>query len=278
VVALVLSQAFAVAVKFRVLAAGLDVGWFSWPLDATYFAAAWFLGYSLRRGAAYSLALEQSREELAARAVDHERTRIARELHDSIGHAITAMVVHAGVVEQTIDRRPDDARCATETIGDIGRSALGDMDRLLGLLRDDDAEAEILRPSLANLAGLVSEFESCGLDVAVELDERCSELPRDVDQSAFRIVQEALTNVLKHAGPTHVDVQIAADGDGVDIRVHDDGPRSPRQQRVLAAREGHGLLGMRERAAIHQGDVEAGPCADGYLVTAHLPVGDGAVS
>jgi signal transduction histidine kinase len=274
VVALVLTQVFAVVVKLRVLDAGLDVEWFSWPLDATYFAAAWFLGYSLRRSAAYALALEQSREELAARAVDHERTRIARELHDSIGHAITAMVVHAGVAEQTLDRRPEDARRATETIGDIGRTALGDMDRLLGLLRDDD-DSEILRPSLANLDGLVSEFEGCGLDVVVELDDRWSELPGDIDQAAFRIVQEALTNTLKHAGPTRVDVRISADGQGVDIRVHDDGPRSSRRRPLVIDHEGRGLLGMRERAELHAGAVAAGPCDDGFLVTAHLPVDGG---
>ncbi len=277
VTALVLSEAFAVFVKVRVMAAGLDVDWFSWPLDATYFAAAWFLGYSLRRSSEYAAALERSREALAERAVDDERTRIARELHDSLGHAITAMVVQAAVAEQMMQRDPAAAERATETVGEIGRGALGEMDRMLGLLRDDTAP-ELLRPSLDNLDRLVADFEECGMDVRVDADGRDAGLTADVEQSAFRIVQEALTNALKHAGPTRVDVRVGVADDTLDIWVHDYGPRASRHRRDFVEHDGHGLVGMRERAAIHDGHVEAGPCEDGFLVTAHLPLHHGAPS
>jgi signal transduction histidine kinase len=271
ITALVLSEAFAVFVKLRVMAEGLDVGWFSWPLDATYFAAAWFLGYSLRRSSEYASALEQSREALAERAVDDERTRIARELHDSVGHAITAMVVQAGVAEQMMDRDLGAARRATESIGDVGRSALGEMDHMLGLLRDDASPA-LLRPSLDNLDRLVADFEECGLDIHVEADDRPADVSAELEQAAFRIVQEALTNALKHAGPTRADVRIGVDGEMLDIWVHDYGPPASRHRPGFRDHDGHGLMGMRERAATHHGSVEAGPCDDGFLVTAHLPL------
>jgi signal transduction histidine kinase len=274
VIALVLSEVFAVFVKLRVIAAGLDVEWFEWPLDATYFAAAWFLGYSLRRSSEYAAALERSREALAKRAVDDERTRIARELHDSLGHAITAMVVQASVAERVMPRDPTSAMRATETVGEIGRSALGEMDRMLGLLRDD-AEPGLLRPSLDNLDRLVADFEDCGMDVHVSTDGRPAGLGADVEQSAFRIVQEALTNALKHAGPTRVDVRVGADDDTLRVWIHDYGPRASRHRPDFVDHDGHGLVGMRERAAIHGGHVEAGPCEDGFLVTAHLPLHHG---
>ncbi len=277
ITALILSEAFAVFVKLRVMAAGLEVEWFSWPLDATYFAAAWFLGFSLRRSSEYAAALERSREALAERAVGDERGRIARELHDSVGHAVTAMVVQASVAEQMMPRDPTAAQRAAETVGEIGRNALGEMDRVLGLLRDD-ASPELLRPSLDNLGRLVADFEECGIDVRVSADGPTAGLPADVEQSAFRIVQEALTNVLKHAGPTRVDVRVRVVDDVLAIRVHDDGPRASRHRPDFVDHDGRGLVGMRERAAIHHGHVEAGPCEDGFVVTAHLPLVQGAPS
>jgi signal transduction histidine kinase len=277
ITALILSEAFAVFVKLRVMAAGLEVEWFSWPLDATYFAAAWFLGFSLRRSSEYATALERSREALAERAVGDERSRIARELHDSVGHAMTAMVVQASVSEQMMSRDPAAAQRAAETVGEIGRKALGEMDRVLGLLRDDTAP-ELLRPSLDNLGRLVADFAECGIDVRVSADEHTAGVPADVEQSAFRIVQEALTNVLKHAGPTRVDVRVGVADDVLAIQVHDDGPRASRHRPDFVEHDGRGLMGMRERAAIHHGHVEAGPCEDGFLVTAHLPLVQGAPS
>jgi signal transduction histidine kinase len=275
ITALVLAEAFAVFVKLRVIAAGLEVGWFDWPLDATYFAAAWFLGYSIRRTSEYAAALERSREALAERAVDDERTRIARELHDSLGHAVTAMVVQAGVAEQVMRRDPVAAERATQTVGDIGRCALGEMDGVLGMLRDDSAP-HLLRPTLDNLDRLVADFAACGLDIRIEQLDVDDPIPRDVDQSAFRIVQEALTNALKHAGPTRVDVRVGVVDDRLDLWVHDYGSRSSRHRPETIDHDGHGLIGMRERAEIHRGHVDARPCEDGFLVTANLPLREGA--
>lgn len=274
ITALVLAEAFAVFAKVRVIAAGVEVSWFDWPLDATYFAAAWFLGYSIRRTSEYATALEQSREALAERAVDDERTRIARELHDSLGHAITAMVVQAGVAEQVMRRDTAAAERATQTVGDIGRRALGEMDRVLGMLRDDSAP-QLLRPTLDNLDRLVTDFAACGLEIRIEQLDVDAVIPRGVDQAAFRIVQEALTNALKHAGPTRVDVRVGVVDDRLDLWVHDYGSRSSRHRPGMIDHDGHGLIGMRERAAIHHGSVDARPCADGFLVTATLPLRDG---
>ena len=274
IVALALAQTFAVYVKVRAITVGVEIGWFHWPLDAVYVAAAWFLGYSIRSRQRYATALERSREALAERAVVHERNRIARELHDSIGHAISVMLLHTGAAAQIVDRDPGRAADALAATGDVGRAALAEMDDLLGLLRADDHEpSPVLRPSLANLDALVDEFRDLGMHVTTSVERAPAALPTALDRSAFRIVQEALTNTLKHAGPTRADVSIAfSDGDLM-LQVRDHGQRRARRPRDDAGAGGRGISGMRERVKILHGQLTIGPCDDaGFLVSARIPL------
>ncbi|MCP3933736.1 MAG: sensor histidine kinase [Actinomycetia bacterium] len=274
--AFVLAQAFAVFIKFRVQAAGINVGWFNWPLDACYMGAAWFLGRSLRSRHQYALALEQGREVLAERAVQAERTRIARELHDAVGHSISVMTLHVGAAEELIEKRPAMARDALASAGDVGRSAMAEMDQLLGLLRSDEAEPpDLLQPSLANLSTLVEEFRGLGLRVETSIDGDPVGLPTAIDQSAFRIIQEALTNTLKHAGPTHAEVNLVISKTELSVEVRDHGrPVGPRHW-APAGRRSQGIIGMRERATMLRGELEVGRCENeqGFRVSARLPIG-----
>ncbi|MCP4968400.1 MAG: hypothetical protein GY926_24600 [bacterium] len=277
VVALLLAEVFGLYIKLRVTAAGLDVGWFSWPLDAVYFGAAWFLGYSIRSQRAYATALEQSREALAQRAVHDERARIARELHDAVGHSVSVMLLHSGAAEEQIETNPARARQALDSVGDVGRATLAEMDHLLGLLRTDDSETSpILRPSLINLDTLIQEFRDLGLPVETTIAGEAAPLPTAVDQSAFRIIQESLTNTLKHAGPTEAEVSITfSDRDlAVDIRDHG---RADRQHQALPdSHHSRGIIGMRERATMLGGHLDASPCSDaGFLVSVRLPYTSG---
>lgn len=278
--AFVIAQAFGVFIKARVIAAGLDPGWFSWPLDAVYFGAAWFLGYSIRTRNEYAVALESNREALAERAVQDERTRIARELHDAVGHSISVMVLHAGGAEQVLESNPDRSKRAMVAVGDVGRAALAEMDQLLGILRAGDGEPiPILRPSLANLGDLVEEFRELGLDIDAEIEGSPVPLPSVVDQSAFRIVQEALTNTLKHAGPTRAEVRVTYSGSDVVVDVRDHGGRGPHAGTMAVDHQARGLIGMRERATLLKGDLDVGPCDDtGFRVRARLPVRSGGAS
>ena len=268
-----LAQAFAVGIKLRALAAGVEIGWFAWPLDMVYVGAGWFLGDTIQTKRRYADQLERNREELARHAVVEERTNIARELHDAVGHAMSVMVVHAGAGERNVDASPDRARRAFQAIGQVGRESLDDMDRLLGLLRSDETDDNaLLRPSLAGLDHLVDEFIELGLDVTTSVAGTNSRLGPGVDQAAFRIVQEALTNTLKHAGPTRAEVTLRYAGDRLDIEVRDHGPRSGARHRGPIERHGRGLTGMRERVEVQAGTLEVGPCEDGgFLVVAHLP-------
>jgi signal transduction histidine kinase len=272
--AFVIAQAFGIFIKARGIAAGLDPGWFSWPLDAVYFGAAWFLGYSIRTRNEYAIALEKNREALAERAVQDERTRIARELHDAVGHSISVMVLHAGGAERVLDSNPDRARRAMVAVGDVGRAALAEMDQLLGILRAADGEANpILRPSLTNLDDLVDDFRELGLDIDTEIDGDPVPLPPVVDQSAFRIVQEALTNTLKHAGPTRAEVSVTYSGSDVIVDVRDHGGQGPHGGTMAVDHHARGLIGMRERATLVKGDLDVGPCDDtGFRVRARLPI------
>jgi signal transduction histidine kinase len=274
VIALVGAQIFGVYVKARALALGIDVGWFSWPIDVVYFGGAWFLGYSLRRQHHYATALEHSREELARRAVDDERTRIARELHDAVGHSVSVMLLQAGAAEGAIDSNPQRAKQALDSLGVVGRSALAEMDRFLGLLRADEPDSNtLLRASLDNLDALIEEFRGLELDIDATVHGDPISLPPTVDQSAFRIVQEALTNTLKHAGPTQVELDITYTSNDVSVRVRDHGQRLARRAPVPSTPGRQGIVGMRERAAVLDGELQVGPCDDhGFLVAVRMPI------
>jgi signal transduction histidine kinase len=243
--------------------------------ESTIFAA-WLLGAYLRTRRLYVAELEErairaerAREEQARAAVADERRRIARELHDAVAHGVTVMVVQAEAAEEILGRDPERVRQALRKVHQTGREALVELRRLLGVLRDEETEPERgPQPGLSDLEALVTAVQEAGLPVELRVEGAPVALPGGLDLSAYRIVQESLTNTLKHAGPTSATVVLTY-GDGVlELEVSDEGlgPRSSNGA-------GHGLTGMRERVALFGGELESGPRPGrGYLVRARLPV------
>jgi signal transduction histidine kinase len=213
--------------------------------------------------------LVHEREERARRAVADERTRIARELHDVVAHAISVIVLQARGARHSLADDPDDARHAIDAIERTASQALGEMRRLLAILREDGDAAQLApEASLAHLDVLTGEIRAAGLPVELRVSGEPRELPPGLDASAYRIVQEALTNALKHAGQATAVVTVHYGADALELEVEDDGagPQNGRSG-------GHGLLGMRERAAVFGGSVEAGPrTGSGFAVRASLPL------
>jgi signal transduction histidine kinase len=208
------------------------------------------------------------REERARAAVAEERTRIARELHDVVAHAISVIVLQARGVRHGLGENSD-AREAIDAIESTAAAALAEMRRLLAMLReDDDGVAFAPQPSLAALDNLAAKVRDAGLPVDVTVEGEPRDLPPGVDLSAYRIVQEALTNALKHAGPARAHVLVRYGDDHVQVEVADDGRGS-----TAASGNGHGLTGMRERVAVYGGELESGPRAGGgFTVRATLPL------
>lgn len=248
-----------------------------------WMGAAWGIGLVLRsrseqarRARELAAQLEVSQSHRMAEAVEHERSRIARELHDVVAHALSVVVVQA-VAERrarahgTAD--PESTDAVLDSVARAGREALVDLRRLLGLLRQVDEPPSLApQPSLAQLDALVAPVREAGVGVAVQIDGRAEDLPAGVDLTAYRIVQESLTNVLKHAGATQVDVAIRHRPGRIEIDVIDDGAAGSRKPAAPGA--GHGLLGMAERVSIFGGTVSTGPRAEGgWAVRARLPVG-----
>lgn len=234
-------------------------------------AALWTAGAATRERRAYA---ERSSEERRARAVADERLRIAREVHDIVSHALGVIAVKAAVARHVAPTRPDVAQDALAVIDDISRVALAEMRQALHLLRAGEDGAGGPPPDVG-LPALVSRVAAAGLDVECEL-VGLERLPEPTAVSTFRIVQEALSNVLKHAGRTRCRVTVSCGADEVVIDVQDDGPAG---LRPAAGACGHGLRGMRERVALHGGDFQAGPLdrGRGFRVHARLPYGpDGA--
>lgn len=214
---------------------------------------------------------EREVAEQAARAVTEERARIARELHDLVAHSMGVIVIQSQAGQRAVDTQPGSARAALAAIESSGRQGLAEMRRLLGLLtsRDDDSTAP--QPSLRGLNDLVAQVRSPGLSVQCETAGDLTALPAGVDLAAYRIVQEALTNVLKHAGPATVYVGVRHRGGVLEVEICDDGQGSG--QRSPSAGTGHGLVGMQERATLYGGTVEAGDLpGGGYRVRARLAV------
>jgi signal transduction histidine kinase len=212
---------------------------------------------------------EDEREQHAAAAVAEERSRIARELHDLVAHSVSVMVMQAGVLRR---RLPDDdrSRDLAQTIERTGREALVEMRRMLGLLRDGASEDVPLAPlpGLARLNDLVESTRTAGVPVELSVDAAPGPLPPGLDLCAYRIVQESLTNVIKHAGRASARVSVRFPPGSVELEVVDDGPGG-----AITAHGGHGLVGMRERAALFGGQVEAGPGrTGGFAVHALLPL------
>jgi signal transduction histidine kinase len=246
-------------------------------LDGLIMAAGWWLGDGTRRrqeavAAARQRAaeLEEAREELARRAVTEERLRIARELHDVVAHSMSIIAVQSGVGVHVLDSQPEEARKALAAVEATSRQALVEMRRLLGVLRQEAEPRGSLAPApgLAELETLAAEVARAGVRVEVHIEGTPCELPAGLDLSAYRIVQEALTNVVRHAGPATARVAVRYSPGQVALEVVDDG-RGPGAE----DRGGHGLAGMRERAALYGGTLEAGPVpGGGFRVAATLPV------
>ena len=239
-------------------------GWMSTVLIA------WLVGSYVRRLRSRASRAELEREERAEAAVASERARIARELHDIIAHNVSVMVVQAEAADEMLDRnRPDRARAPVRMIEETGRAALGDMRRMLGVLREADARPALApQPGIANLELLLAKVRESGLPVELVVEGEPRPLPPGVDLSAFRIVQEALTNALKHAGPAHAQVLVRFAPDALELEVDDDGPGSDGE-----TTGGNGLVGMRERAALFGGELEAGRRNEGgFRVRARLPL------
>ena len=220
--------------------------------------------------------LEREQEALAARAVATERSRIARELHDVIAHSLSVIVVQAAAERRVLPAGQDSTAETLESIEQAGRQAMTELRRLLGLLRKSDGELSLApQPGLGELGDLVAEVREAGVQVDVRTDGDLAVLPRGLDLTAYRIVQECLTNVLKHAGAHRVEVSLCCRGRCLDIDVTDDGTsvRAPFPG-------GFGLVGMRERVSVYGGTVQAGHReGGGFRVHARLPVeaGDQAV-
>ena len=241
------------------------------------FAVAWALGDNLRTRRAYLVEvearaerLEREREERARRAVAAERARIARELHDVISHNVSVMVVQAAAARDVFARRPDRAHEALGSIESIGREALVELRRLLGVVStDDDGDRAGFspQPGLARLPELVEQVGAGGLKVGLSVTGVPRDLPAGVDLSAFRIVQEALTNTLKHAHASRAEVSVRYTDAGLEIEVLDDGAGNG------GPGGGRGIVGMRERAVLLGGELSAGPRpAGGFQVRARMPL------
>lgn len=231
-------------------------------LGIAVLGAAWALGRAVRDRRAYTA---QAARRLAETAVGEERLRIARELHDIVAHSMSLIAVKAGVAVHVAEARPEEALDALRVIESTSRGTLGEMRHLLGVLRADEPGLAP-SPGLASLPGLVERAAMAG--VHVDLDVRAGDLPESVALAAYRIVQEAVTNVVKHAAPARCRVLVEAGGGRVRIEVDDDGPGV----RVLPGARGHGLIGMRERVMMYGGDFTAGPRPEGgFAVAAAFP-------
>jgi signal transduction histidine kinase len=242
-----------------------------------FFALAWALGKTIRwrqlrgdRLEARTIELEAAREHQVRAAVDEERARIARELHDVVAHGVSLMVLQAGAARQALDLQPKEARESLLSVEATGRMAMSELRRLLGILREPGEVDDLApQPSLRHLDLLVAQMRDAGLHVELEVVGNPESVPPGVDLSAYRIVQEGLTNVLKHCAPGRAWVAVRSEGAAVEVLVDNDGaPKKPGR----GVEGGHGLIGMRERASLYGGTFEAGPRpGGGFSVRARLP-------
>jgi signal transduction histidine kinase len=245
-----------------------------------FYLLAWVMGRALRgheerRAAAerHVVRVELEREEQARAAVFEERARIARELHDAVAHSVSVMVLQAGGVRRLLGNDPsrEREREALAGVEETGRQAVQELHRMLGILRkNDDGAALAPSPSLRRVAELVEQVRSAGLDASLSVSGEPMDLAPGVDMSAYRIVQEALTNALRYAPGAAVGVTVTY-GRDLELEVRDDGART--NGRAPTKGSGHGIVGMRERAALFGGSLEAGPVpGGGFLVRARLPL------
>jgi len=241
------------------------------------FAIAWLAGFALRERATQAEAAEEraihaerQREAAARIAVAEERARIARELHDIVAHSVSVMVLQVGAVRHKLPEALEEDREALEGVERAGRAALAEMRRLLGAMRREGEEPEMApQPGLGSLDTLVETVGRAGLPVRLHVDGEPFPLPRALDLSAYRIVQEGLTNALKHAGAGQADVTLRYGPDELQIEVRDDGEGAAAGDGL-----GHGLVGIRERVKIYGGEMTAGRATGGgFVLSTRLPLG-----
>jgi signal transduction histidine kinase len=229
----------------------------------------WVAGRAMRGWRLSERRLEQEKARTAA-AIAEERARIARELHDVVAHSISVMVLQARGGRRVFQSDPADAREAFATIERTGHQALEEMRRLLGMLRRSDEGLPLApQPSLGDLGRLLEQVRAAGLPVQMAVEGEARELPAGVDVSAYRIVQEALTNALMHAGPASARILVRYSPDDLELEITDDGPGTSN-----GSGAGYGLIGIRERVSVYGGELQAGPRPEGgYALRVRLPLG-----
>lgn len=243
---------------------------------AIFAVGVWIVGRTVRTRTAKAgelearaVTLEREREQQARQAAADERARIARELHDVIAHSVSVMVVQAGAGEQVLRRDPERAADVLRSIQETGRQALSEMSTLLGILREHgDAFGLVPQPGVSDLSGLLEQTRQAGLPVVLTVEGAERPLPPGVELSLYRVVQEALTNTRKHAGPAQATVRMCYGSAEVVAEIADDGGSTRN-----GYGGGNGLIGMRERVTVYGGSLEAGPRPEGgYLVRARIPL------
>jgi signal transduction histidine kinase len=254
------------------------IGWVFFRIGASVMSAA--LGESVRSRRVIAAEAvqraelaERTREREARARVDAERVRIAREVHDTVAHAIAIINVQAGVTAYVLDKRPEQAKAALEAIEQTSARALREMRAVLGVLRGGD-DGRVPHPGLGQVGELATRARAAGLDVDLEVSPAPPPVPGAVGSAVYRILQESITNVIRHVGPTRVTVALAYSADTVEVRVTDEGPRPDGGAGPAGAHgPGHGIRGMRERCRLLGGELDAGPrTGGGFAVTARLPL------
>ena len=265
------------------------IGWVFFRIAASVMAAA--LGESVRSRHVIAVEAnvrarqaERTREEEARSRVDAERLRIAREVHDTVAHAIAIINVHAGVTAYLLDKRPDGAREALVTIEQTSAQALHEMRAVLGVLRDSD-NGRVPHPGLGQINALTAMAGEAGLDIKLDVMSSTAPLPSAVDHTAYRILQESITNVIRHVGPTRVTIALDYGTDALEVRVSDEGCQETSGEGTGglrppvgtvnrgSAEPGRGIVGMHERCGLLGGELTAGPRpGGGFEVKARLPL------
>lgn len=237
-----------------------------------FIVGSWAAGWMLRQRAEQLARAHAVAPVLAREAVSGERARIARELHDVVAHSVSVISVQAGAAEQQLDRNPDQARAHLEFVRTSAHEALVELRRLVGILREDDAEYAP-QPGLARLRDLVDGVRESGVDVVLNEHGDRGVLPAGVDLAAYRIVQEGLTNARRHAPGAAVDVDVTYAPDRISLAVVNGPAAGEPAREPLEEGDGHGLIGMRERVRLYGGEIETGPTPEGgFAVKASLPV------